>query len=149
MLVKSTASAPRLLQFNVHVPERAWRKEKKNKKNKQSGLGECYSGGKVARWAAGRLYEAKKSECTGLPLSQGGSCKRVTCFCFIFADLSGEYIKGSMSNEKNHQFLLTQVKLKDRQCRGAGSLLSKCTHMWIVHLFWNLTMVILFSSKVL
>ena len=61
---------------------------------------ECFSGVKVARRATGRLYEAKKGECTGLPDSQRASCKRVTCF-FFFDYLFGENISGSMRNEKN------------------------------------------------
>ena len=53
----------------------------------------------MARRDTGRLYEAKKAECRGLPVSQRAS-KRVTCF-FFFDYFSGENINGLMRNEKN------------------------------------------------
>ena len=103
MLLKRDSPAPRLRQFNGHLLKGG--KEQKSKHKVQCS-GECFNGRKAARRATGRLYEARKAECTGLPVRQRASCKRVTCF-FFFDYLSGENMNGSMRNEKNRQFLLT------------------------------------------
>ena len=78
------------------------RHRKNQKKTKRSGLGECFSGGKLARRVAGRLYELKKSECT-----------RMTCSCFIFAHLSGKIYKAQCTKERTTSFFNPRLRINN------------------------------------
>ena len=78
------------------------RHRKNQKKTKRSGLGECFSGGKLAKRAAGRLYELKKSECT-----------RVTCSCFIFAHLFGKIYKAQCTKKRITSFFNPRLRINN------------------------------------
>ena len=124
-----TVQATRLRQFNGHPLRRG--KEQKPK-HKEPGLCECLSGGKVARRATRTLFEAKKAECTGPPVRQRASCKRVTCF-FFFDYLSGKNRKGPVCKEKKPP-VFTNLRLRINNVGEKGGLVSIYTHRWIVHL---------------
>ena len=62
-------------------------------KRRHTGLGECFSGGKVVRGDARRLYEVTELECRGIPVTAGDSCSRVTAFALSLLTCLGIYIR--------------------------------------------------------